>query len=107
MIFHSCVGDWRCRFDKSVKDFMAKFGRKIASVADFEAVQRKIMATNSLRSSRNGLRKPRARIQDEVHRLSRQKGFRVVGEITQDLDLFRKPLELKVDTDGQNGDETH
>jgi len=30
-----------------------------------------------------------------------KKGFRIVGEVTQDLDLFRMPLELKVDTDGQ------
>ena len=30
-----------------------------------------------------------------------QKGFRVVGEIQQDLDLFRMPVELKIDTDGK------
>jgi aminopeptidase N len=30
------------------------------------------------------------------------KGFRVVGEISQDLDLFRMPVEIKVDTDGQS-----
>ena len=30
------------------------------------------------------------------------KGFRVVGEITQDLDLFRMPLEVRVDTDGKS-----
>jgi tetratricopeptide (TPR) repeat protein len=29
------------------------------------------------------------------------KGFRIVGEIQQDLDLFRMPVELKIDTDGQ------
>ncbi len=31
-----------------------------------------------------------------------QKGFRVVGEITQDLDLFRMPVEIRVDTDGKS-----
>jgi aminopeptidase N len=30
-----------------------------------------------------------------------QKGFRVVGEISQDMDLFRMPIELRVDTDGK------
>ena len=40
-------------------------------------------------------------IQDEVHRLSREEGFSRGGEITRDLDLFRMPLELKIDTDGQ------
>jgi Peptidase family M1 domain len=31
-----------------------------------------------------------------------QKGFRVVGEIAQDLDLFRMPVELRIDTDGKS-----
>jgi len=30
------------------------------------------------------------------------KGFRVVGEIAQDMDLFRMPVELKIDTDGKS-----
>jgi tetratricopeptide (TPR) repeat protein len=30
------------------------------------------------------------------------KGFRIVGEIQQDLDLFRMPVEIKIDTDGQS-----
>ena len=32
-----------------------------------------------------------------------QKGFRVVGEIdeSKDMDLFRMPVELKIDTDGK------
>jgi tetratricopeptide (TPR) repeat protein len=31
-------------------------------------------------------------------------GFRVTGEISQDLDLFRMPVELKIDTDGKTED---
>jgi len=31
-----------------------------------------------------------------------QKGFRVVGEVQQDLDLFRMPVELRIDTDGKS-----
>ena len=34
-----------------------------------------------------------------VYRTS--KGFRVTGQIAQDLDLFRMPMELKIDTDGK------
>ena len=30
-----------------------------------------------------------------------KKGFRVTGEVAQDLDLFRMPVELKVDNDPQ------
>jgi aminopeptidase N len=40
-----------------------------------------------------------------VYRLGENnKGFRVVGEIQQDLDLFRMPVELKIDTDGRTED---
>jgi Tfp pilus assembly protein PilF len=33
--------------------------------------------------------------------LGNNKGFRVVGQISQDLDLFRMPVQLKIDTDGR------
>src|SRR5579864_8485126 len=36
-----------------------------------------------------------------VFRLGNGKGFRVSGEIKQDLDLFRMPVELRVDTNGK------
>src|SRR5207245_2969427 len=36
-----------------------------------------------------------------IYRLGNGKGFRVVGQISQDLDLFRMPVELKIDTDGK------
>jgi hypothetical protein len=37
-----------------------------------------------------------------VYRLGTNKGFRIVGQINQDLDLFRMPLEIRVDTDGKS-----
>ena len=36
-----------------------------------------------------------------VYRLGNNKGFRTIGEISQDLDLFRMPVELRVETDGK------
>src|SRR5260370_11911608 len=36
-----------------------------------------------------------------IYRLGTNKGFRIVGAITQDLDLFRMPVDLRVDTDGK------
>jgi hypothetical protein len=36
-----------------------------------------------------------------VYRLGNNKGFRTVGAITQDLDLFRMPVELRIETDGK------
>ncbi len=36
-----------------------------------------------------------------VYRLGNNKGFRTIGEINQDLDLFRMPVELRVETEGK------
>jgi aminopeptidase N len=36
-----------------------------------------------------------------VYRLGNNKGFRTIGQIGQDLDLFRMPVELRVETDGK------
>jgi predicted negative regulator of RcsB-dependent stress response len=36
-----------------------------------------------------------------VYRLGNNKGFRTIGEVEQDLDLFRMPVELRVETDGK------
>ncbi|MGA2276969.1 MAG: M1 family aminopeptidase [Terracidiphilus sp.] len=36
-----------------------------------------------------------------VYRLGNNKGFRTIGEIEQDLDLFRMPVELRIETDGK------
>jgi hypothetical protein len=39
-----------------------------------------------------------------VYRLGNNKGFRTIGEIDQDLDLFRMPVELRIETDGKTED---
>jgi hypothetical protein len=39
-----------------------------------------------------------------VFRLGDNKGFRTVGSVTQDLDLFRMPVELRVETEGKTED---
>ncbi len=36
-----------------------------------------------------------------VYRLGNNKGFRTIGEIGQDLDLFSMPVELRIETDGK------
>ncbi|HET9744044.1 MAG TPA: M1 family aminopeptidase [Terriglobales bacterium] len=37
-----------------------------------------------------------------VYRLGNNKGFRIVGQVDQDLDLFKMPIEVRVDTDGKS-----
>ena len=39
-----------------------------------------------------------------VYRLGNNKGFRTIGEIQQDLDLFRMPVDLRIETDGKTED---
>jgi aminopeptidase N len=39
-----------------------------------------------------------------VFRLGNNKGFRTVGSIGEDLDLFRMPVELRIETDGKTED---
>ena len=34
-----------------------------------------------------------------------QKGFRVMGKVAQDLDTFRMPVELKIETEGNPEDQ--
>ncbi len=36
-----------------------------------------------------------------VFRLGSNKGFRTIGAVNQDLDLFRMPIELRIETDGK------
>ena len=37
----------------------------------------------------------------QVYRLGNGKGFRTVGSVTQDLDLFKMPVELRIETEGK------
>jgi Peptidase family M1 domain/TPR repeat len=103
MIFHMLhwvVGD--AAFDKTMKEFMATFSGKSASVADLQAIAEKSYGeklTAFFSQWVDGTGAPEFKVKYTILRI--KKGFRVIGQITQDLDLFRMPLELKIDTDGQ------
>ncbi len=49
----------------------------------------------------NGTGAPQFNDKYTVYRLGSNKGFRTVGAITQDLDLFRMPVELRIETEGK------
>jgi tetratricopeptide (TPR) repeat protein len=104
MIFHMLrwvLGD--AAFDKSMKEFMTKFAFKPVSMDDLQAVAEQNSNGEKLAPFFtqwvNGTGAPEFKMKYTVYRI--KKGFRVVGEVTQDLDLFHMPVELKVDTDGQ------
>jgi aminopeptidase N len=103
MIFHMLrwvIGD--AAFDKTMKELMTQFAFKPVTVSDLQNIAQKNTQEN-LQSFFSqwvdGTGAPEFKMKYTVYRI--KKGFRVVGEVTQDLDLFRMPVELKVDTDGQ------
>jgi hypothetical protein len=104
MIFHMLrwvIGD--AAYDKTMKEFMARFGGKPATVADLQAIAEKNFGeklTSFFSQWVDGTGAPEFKMKYTVFRV--KKGFRVVGQISQDLDLFRMPVELRVDTDGQS-----
>ncbi|MGH9509168.1 MAG: M1 family aminopeptidase [Terriglobales bacterium] len=88
-------------FDKTMRDFYSQFAGKSASTDDFRKVAEaahgeRLLAFFSQWLDSTGA--PAFRNKYTVFRV--KDGFRVVGEISQDLDLFRMPVELRIDTDG-------
>jgi aminopeptidase N len=105
MILHMLrwvVGDQK--FDQTMRDFYAKFAGKSASVDDFRSITEKDYGdklTWFFSQWLDSTGAPEFKTKYTIYRLGNNKGFRSVGEIAQDLDLFRMPVELKIDTDGK------
>jgi aminopeptidase N len=92
------------KFDQTMRTFASKYAGKPASLDDFTAVAEQAYGdklTWFFTQWLNSTGAPEFKTKYTVFRLGNNKGFRVVGQITQDLDLFRMPVDLKVDTDGK------
>ncbi|HUS18573.1 MAG TPA: M1 family aminopeptidase [Terriglobales bacterium] len=104
MILHMLrwvVGD--AAFQKTMQQFATQFAGKSATADDFRKVAEANHGdklTSFFAQWLDGTGAPEFKNKYSVYRVA--KGFRVVGEVTQDLDLFRMPLEVRVDTDGQS-----
>lgn len=102
MIFHMLrweIGD--AAFDKTMRAFLKQYAGKAASADDFREVAeqqsgQKLQGFFTQWLDSTGA--PEFKDSYTVYRTA--KGFRIVGQISQDLDLFRMPVELKIDTDG-------
>ena len=105
MIIHMLrwvVGD--NQFYKIMRTFATQYAGKSATMGDFQAIAEKEHGdklTWFFTQWLDSTGAPEFKTKYTVYRLGSNKGFRVVGEITQDLDLFRMPVELKIDTDGK------
>jgi hypothetical protein len=105
MIIHmlrSVVGD--TQYYKIMRTFATQYAGKSASINDFQTIAEKEHGeklTWFFTQWLDSTGAPEFKTKYTVYRLGNNKGFRVVGEITQDLDLFRMPVDLKIDTDGK------
>jgi hypothetical protein len=92
------------KFLTIMRDFAAKYAGKSASTDDFRELTEKVAGeklTWFYSQWMDSTSAPEFKAKYTVYRLGNNKGFRIVGAITQDLDLFRMPIDLKVDTDGR------
>jgi tetratricopeptide (TPR) repeat protein len=89
-------------FDKTMRDFLTKYAGKSATVDDLRKVAEAASGqqlTWFFTQWLDSTGAPEFKMKYTIYRT--QKGFRVVGEVQQDLDLFHMPVELKIDTDGK------
>jgi len=105
MILHMLrwvIGDQK--YDQTMRTFASKYAGKSASLDDFRALaeqnygQQLVWFFSQWLDSTGA---PEFKTKYTIYRLGNGKGFRVVGQIAQDLDLFRMPVDLKIDTDGK------
>jgi tetratricopeptide (TPR) repeat protein len=92
------------KFLKTMREFATQFAGKSATMDDFRAIAEKNYGeqlTWFFSQWLDSTGAPEFKVKYTVYRLGSNKGFRVTGQIAQDLDLFRMPVSLKIDTDGK------
>ncbi|HTA24574.1 MAG TPA: M1 family aminopeptidase [Terriglobales bacterium] len=92
------------KYDLTMRTFATKYAGKSASLDDFRTIAEQYYGdklTWFFSQWLDSTGAPEFKTKFTVYRLGNNKGFRVVGEIAQDLDLFRMPVDLKIDTDGK------
>jgi len=105
MILHMLrwvIGDQK--YDQAMRDFASQYAGKPARADDFRNLVEKDYGdklTWFFSQWLDSTGAPEFKTKYTIYRLGSNKGFRSVGEIAQDLDLFRMPVELKIDTDGK------
>ena len=105
MVFHMLrweMGDEV--FAKFLRGLLSQFTDKSVRSSDVEKVaeaQSQLQLTAFFAQWLDGTGAPTFTDKFTVFRIGNNKGFRTVGSIDQDLDLFRMPVELRIETDGK------
>ncbi len=105
MVFHML--QWEVgqdSFTKILRETLSQYTDKSITASDFENLaeaQSQQQLTPFFSQWLDGTGAPDFSDKYAVYRLGNNKGFRTIGEIQQDLDLFNMPVELRIDTDGK------
>jgi tetratricopeptide (TPR) repeat protein len=102
------------KYNKTMREFATQYAGKRASMDDFKTIAEKNYGdqlTWFFSQWLDSTGAPEFKIKYTTYRLggaaaqnpkdAKEPGFRVTGEISQDLDLFRMPVDIKIDTDGK------
>src|SRR5260370_30494751 len=109
------------KYLKTMREFTESFAGKSATLDDFRAIAEKhygeqltwffsqwLDSTGApefkVKYTTFRLGGSQAAAQASKEKDSKPSGFRVTGEISQDLDLFRMPVDLRIDTHGKTED---
>jgi len=105
MVFHMLrweMGD--DAFIKFLRGLLSQYADKPVRTANVQQVaeaQSQLQLTSFFAQWCDGTGAPTFTNKYTVYRLGSSRGFRTVGSIAQDLDLFRMPVELRIETDGK------
>jgi len=102
------------KYNKTMREFAGQYAGKSATTDDFREIAEKNYGeqlTWFFSQWLDSTGAPEFKVKYTTYRLGgaaaqnpkeeKTPGFRVTGEITQDLDLFRMPVDLRIDTDGK------
>jgi tetratricopeptide (TPR) repeat protein len=102
------------KYNKTMREFATQYAGKPASMDDFKTIAEKNYGdqlTWFFSQWLDSTGAPEFKVKYTTYRLggaaaqnpkdAKEPGFRVTGEISQDLDLFRMPVDIKIDTDGK------
>jgi tetratricopeptide (TPR) repeat protein len=105
MVFHMLrweMGD--AVFTKFLQALLTQYADKSVRTSNVQSVaeeQSKLQLTAFFSQWLDGTGAPEFTDNYSVFRLGKGKGFRTVGSVSQDLDLFSMPVELKIETEGK------
>ena len=108
MIFHmlrwEMGDDVFIKFLRAVLSQHVDKGVRTADVQSVAQVQSNLELTSFFSQWLDGTGAPEFGDNYSVFRLGSNKGFRTTGAVTQDLDLFRMPVQLRIETEGKTED---